>query len=159
MTKLTLEESLRMFMAKIAKRHDENINLIKELRASTHFALSNKKSLIKALEIQVKQINIIFHERLSRNLQSLIEIKPRVNDEMISTSVKAKKPSICRIDDSQYAILNLQNRNLFFESKKSTLPSPSNLNDDYYDELKEGNREKDPEAYYIDAKPLGKTVP
>ncbi|GKC29892.1 reverse transcriptase domain-containing protein [Tanacetum coccineum] len=94
MMEITLEESLSMFMAKIAKRQDENTNLIKELRASMDFALRNQKALIKGLEIQVKQMSIILHERLSGNLQSLIEIKPRVNDETISTSVKADKPSI-----------------------------------------------------------------
>ncbi|GJT87177.1 reverse transcriptase domain-containing protein [Tanacetum coccineum] len=40
-----------------------------------------------------------------------------------------------------------------------TLPSPSHLNDDYWDKLKEANGEKDTEAYYTDAKPLGKTLP
>ncbi|GKA80511.1 hypothetical protein Tco_0787203 [Tanacetum coccineum] len=94
MTELTLEESLSMFMAKIAKRKDENTNLIKELRASMDFVLRNQKASIKALEIQVKQMSIILHERLSENLQSLIEIKPRVNDETISIAVKAAKPSI-----------------------------------------------------------------
>ncbi|GKF02604.1 hypothetical protein Tco_0029527, partial [Tanacetum coccineum] len=88
------KESLSMLMAKIAKRHDENTNLIKELRAFIDFSLRNKKASIKALEIQVRQMSIILHEGLSRNLQSLIEIKPRVNDETISTSVKADKPSI-----------------------------------------------------------------
>ncbi|GJT51279.1 zinc finger, CCHC-type containing protein [Tanacetum coccineum] len=136
MKELTLEESLSMFMAKIAKRHDENTNLIKELRASTDFALRNQKASIKALEIQ-----------------------PRVNDETISTSVKAAKPSIRRIDASQYAVSNLQNKNLFSESKKMTLHSPSHLNDDYWDKLKEIDREKDLEAHYTNAKPLGKALP
>ncbi|GJT64045.1 ribonuclease H-like domain-containing protein [Tanacetum coccineum] len=54
----------------------------------------------------------------------MIEIKPRVNDEMISTYVETDKPSIRRIDASQYAISNLRNRNLFSDSKKTTLPSP-----------------------------------
>ncbi|GJY31612.1 homeodomain-like protein [Tanacetum coccineum] len=75
-------------------------------------------------------MSIILHERLSGNLQRSIKIKPRVNDETIYTSVKADKPSICRIDASQYA-----------------------------GELKEANGEKDPEAYYTDSKPLGKTLP
>nr|GEY92910.1 hypothetical protein [Tanacetum cinerariifolium] len=66
-------------------------------------------------------MSIILHERLSRFLQSSIEIKPRVNDEMISTSVKADKPSIRRID--------LAN-----------------------------TPEKALEAYYTDAKPLGKAL-
>ncbi|GJR17425.1 reverse transcriptase domain-containing protein [Tanacetum coccineum] len=114
MTKLTLEESLSMFMAKIAKRHDENTNLIKELRASTDFALRNQKASIEALEIQVRQMSIILHEKLCGNLQSSTAIKLRINDETISTSVKADKPSI---------------------------------------------HPKDLEAYYTDAKPLGKALP
>ncbi|GJY25482.1 hypothetical protein Tco_0400208 [Tanacetum coccineum] len=159
MTELTLEESLRMFMAKIAKRLDENTNLIKEIRASMEFALRNQKASIKALEIQVRQMSIILHEILSGNLQSSTKFKPRVNDETISTSVKADKPSIRRIDASQYAVSNLQNRNLFSESKKMTLPSLNHLNDDYWDELKETNGEKDLEAHYTNAKPLGKSLP
>ncbi|GJV40608.1 homeodomain-like protein [Tanacetum coccineum] len=103
MTKLTLEESLIMFMAEIAKRHDENSNLIKEIQASTDFALRNQKASIKALEIQVRQMSIILHKKLFRNLQSSTNIKPRGNDEMISTFVKIDKPSIRRIDASQYA--------------------------------------------------------
>ncbi|GJZ28018.1 hypothetical protein Tco_0572665 [Tanacetum coccineum] len=130
MTKHTLEESLSMFMAEIAKRLDENTNLIKEIQASMDFALRNQKASIKALEIQVRKMSIILHERLSGNLQRLIEIKPRVNDETIYTSVKADKPSIHRIDASQYA-----------------------------DELKETDGEKDLEAHYTNAKTLGKALP
>ncbi|GJV64684.1 homeodomain-like protein [Tanacetum coccineum] len=159
MTELTLEESLSMFMAEIAKRLDENTNLIKELRASTDFAFRNQEASIKALEIQVRQMSIILREKLSRNLQSSTVIKPRSNDETISTSVKADKPSIRRIDASQYAVSNLQNRNLFSESKKTTLPSPNHLNDDYWDKLKETDGEKDLEAHYTNAKPLGKALP
>ncbi|GJT28555.1 hypothetical protein Tco_0908830 [Tanacetum coccineum] len=47
-----LEESLSMFMAEIAKRHDEHSNLIKEIQASIDFALRNQKTSIEALEIQ-----------------------------------------------------------------------------------------------------------
>ncbi|GKE31472.1 reverse transcriptase domain-containing protein, partial [Tanacetum coccineum] len=132
---LTLEEFLSMFIAEIAKRLDENTNLIKELQAFTDFALRNQKASIKALEIQ------------------------RGNDKTISTSVEADMPSIRRIDASQYAVSNLQNRNLFSESKKTTLPSPNHLNDDYWDELKETDGEKDLEAHYTNAKPPGKALP
>ncbi|GJY39459.1 hypothetical protein Tco_0425823 [Tanacetum coccineum] len=159
MTKLTLEEFLCMFMAKIAKRHDEHSNLIKEIQAFMDFTLRNQKASIKALEIQDKQMSIILHKNLSRNLQSSTKIKPRGNDETISTSVKADKPSIHRIDASQYAVSNLQNKNLFSKSKKTTLPSPNHLNDDYWDELKEIDGEKDLEAHYTNAKPLGKAFP
>nr|GFA26062.1 hypothetical protein [Tanacetum cinerariifolium] len=156
---LTMEESLSMFMAEIAKRHDENTNLIKELQASTDFALRNQKSSIRAVEIQVMQMSIILHKNLPGNLQSSTKIKPKGNDEIIFTSVKADKPLIRRIDASQYAISNLQNRNLFSKSKKTTLPSLNHLNDDYWDELKETSREKDLEAHYTNAKPLVKALP
>ncbi|GJR05370.1 hypothetical protein Tco_0528354 [Tanacetum coccineum] len=126
-----------MFMTEIAKRLDENTNLIRELRAFMDFALRYQKASIKALEIQVRQMSIILHEKLSGNLQSSIIIKPRINDEMISTSVETNKPSIRRIDVSQYTLSNLQNRNLFSESNKTTGPSPSFLNDDHWDELKD----------------------
>ncbi|GKC18513.1 hypothetical protein Tco_1020663 [Tanacetum coccineum] len=130
MTKFTLEESLSMFMAEIAKRVDENTNLIRELRASTDFALRNQKASIKALEIQVRQMSIILHEKLSRDLRSSTEIMPRVNDETISTSVKTDKLSIRHIDASQYA-----------------------------DELKETDGEKYPEGHYTNAKLLVKALP
>ncbi|GJT26146.1 putative reverse transcriptase domain-containing protein [Tanacetum coccineum] len=142
MTELTLEESLSMFMAEIAKRLDENTNLIRQLRAFTDFALRNQKASIKALEIQVRQMIIILHKELSGKLQSSTQIKPRGNDETISTSVETDKPSVRRIDASQYTVSKLQNRNLFSESKKTTLPSPSRLNDDHWDKLKETDGKK-----------------
>nr|GEY61426.1 hypothetical protein [Tanacetum cinerariifolium] len=45
----TLDESLTKFMAESAKRHEENSNIIKEIRASTDVALRNKGALIKTL--------------------------------------------------------------------------------------------------------------
>ncbi|GJV26661.1 hypothetical protein Tco_1383109 [Tanacetum coccineum] len=47
----TMEESLRKFMAEYAKRHEENSNLIKEIRASTDATIKNQGASIKALEI------------------------------------------------------------------------------------------------------------
>ncbi|GJT43824.1 putative reverse transcriptase domain-containing protein [Tanacetum coccineum] len=53
----TMEESLRKFMAKSTKRHEENSNLIKEIRASTDAAIRNQGASIKALEIQIRQMS------------------------------------------------------------------------------------------------------
>nr|GEY12377.1 hypothetical protein [Tanacetum cinerariifolium] len=47
----TMEEILSEFMAESAKRHDENFNLIKEIRAATNVAIKNQGASIKALEI------------------------------------------------------------------------------------------------------------
>ncbi|GJY85867.1 reverse transcriptase domain-containing protein [Tanacetum coccineum] len=70
-----------------------------------------------------------------------------------------EKPSIRRIDASQYVVSNLQNIKLFSESKKTNLPSLNHLNDYYWDELKETDGEKDLEAHYTNAKPLDKALP
>ncbi|GJW60659.1 DNA-directed DNA polymerase [Tanacetum coccineum] len=49
----SLEESLTKFMAESAKRHEENSNIIKEIRASTDAAIRNQGASIKTLEIQI----------------------------------------------------------------------------------------------------------
>ncbi|GJX23158.1 reverse transcriptase domain-containing protein [Tanacetum coccineum] len=52
-----MEETLSKFMSESAKRHEENSNLIKEIRASTDAAIRNQGASIKTLEIQVGQIS------------------------------------------------------------------------------------------------------
>ncbi|GKC46955.1 hypothetical protein Tco_1064677 [Tanacetum coccineum] len=49
----TIEESLTKFMAEPTKRHEENSNIIKEIRASTDIAIRNQRASIKTLEIQI----------------------------------------------------------------------------------------------------------
>nr|GEW62790.1 hypothetical protein [Tanacetum cinerariifolium] len=53
----SMEESMSKFMAEFSKRHEENSNLIKEIRASTDAAIRNRDSSIKALEIQIVQMS------------------------------------------------------------------------------------------------------
>ncbi|GJV13084.1 DNA-directed DNA polymerase [Tanacetum coccineum] len=61
----TIEESLSKFMVESAKIHNENSNLIKEIRASMDTAIRNQGASIKALEIQIGQMSkpcrSIFH--------------------------------------------------------------------------------------------------
>ncbi|GJU55425.1 hypothetical protein Tco_1229139 [Tanacetum coccineum] len=52
-----MEESMRKFMSESAKRHEENSNLIKEIRTSTDAAIRNQRALIKTLEIQIRQMS------------------------------------------------------------------------------------------------------
>ncbi|GJT26456.1 hypothetical protein Tco_0906731 [Tanacetum coccineum] len=59
----TLEESLTKFMAESAKRHKENSNIIKEIRASTDAAIRNQGATIKTLEIQIGQMSKVLQER------------------------------------------------------------------------------------------------
>ncbi|GKE94649.1 hypothetical protein Tco_1579504 [Tanacetum coccineum] len=47
----TMEESLTKFMAESSKRHEENSNIIKEIRASIDAAIRNQGASIKTLGI------------------------------------------------------------------------------------------------------------
>ncbi|GJW65824.1 reverse transcriptase domain-containing protein [Tanacetum coccineum] len=73
---------------------------------------------------------------------------------------------LLKLTSLQYVVLMLANTpyrtyktETYFLGKKTTRPSPSRLNDDHWDELKETAGEKDLEAYYTNVKPLGKTLP
>ncbi|GKE16476.1 hypothetical protein Tco_1424053, partial [Tanacetum coccineum] len=55
--RLTLEESLTKFMAESAKKHEDNSNIIKKIRASTNAAIRNQGASIKTLEIQIGQMS------------------------------------------------------------------------------------------------------
>ncbi|GKA75429.1 hypothetical protein Tco_0781807 [Tanacetum coccineum] len=93
----TMEESLSKFMVESTKRHDENSNLIKEIRASTDATIRNQGASIKALDIQIGQINKVLQERGSVNLPSSIEINLRDHVKSILTCEEAETPSIRRI--------------------------------------------------------------
>ncbi|GJZ87329.1 hypothetical protein Tco_0658939, partial [Tanacetum coccineum] len=47
----SMEDTLSKFMSESAKIHEENSNLIKEIRASTDFSIQNQGASIKTLEI------------------------------------------------------------------------------------------------------------
>ncbi|GJX18354.1 hypothetical protein Tco_0219186 [Tanacetum coccineum] len=49
----SMEDTLSKFMSESAKRHEENSNLIKEIRASMDAAIRNQGASIKTLEIQI----------------------------------------------------------------------------------------------------------
>ncbi|GJU50871.1 DNA-directed DNA polymerase [Tanacetum coccineum] len=49
----SMEDTLSKFMSESAKRHKENSNLIKEIRASIDAAIRNQGASIKTLEIQI----------------------------------------------------------------------------------------------------------
>ncbi|GJQ93181.1 hypothetical protein Tco_0004320 [Tanacetum coccineum] len=53
----SMEDTLSKFMSESAKRHEENSNLIKEIRASTDAAIRNQGASIKTLEIQIGKIS------------------------------------------------------------------------------------------------------
>ncbi|GKB75707.1 DNA-directed DNA polymerase, partial [Tanacetum coccineum] len=81
----SLEESLTKFMAESAKRHEENSNIIKEIRASTDAAIRNQGASIKTLEIQIGQMSKVLQERGFGSLPSSTETNPRDQVKSIST--------------------------------------------------------------------------
>ncbi|GJS12336.1 hypothetical protein Tco_0369132 [Tanacetum coccineum] len=59
----SMQDTLSKFMGESAKRHEENSNLIKEIRALTDAAIRNQGASIKTLEIQIRQMSKVSQER------------------------------------------------------------------------------------------------
>ncbi|GKF71421.1 hypothetical protein Tco_0207535 [Tanacetum coccineum] len=102
----SMENTLSKFMSESAKRHEENSNLIKEIRASTDAAIRNQGASIKTLEIQIGQISKVLEERGFGSLPSSTEANPRDQVKSISTTIEADSYPIHRIGSSQYVVLD-----------------------------------------------------
>ncbi|GKE74484.1 mitochondrial proton/calcium exchanger protein-like protein isoform X1, partial [Tanacetum coccineum] len=105
----TLEESLKSFIFESSKRHNDNNNLIKEIRSSTNDALRNQGASIMADHVKC-----------------------------ISTSVQADQKAIRRIGFTPYAVSNEQDR-MMTVYNRTTIPFPCHLYADSYDDLKKLN--------------------
>ncbi|GKC52814.1 hypothetical protein Tco_1075559 [Tanacetum coccineum] len=134
----SMEDTLSKFMSESAKRHEENSNLIKEIRASTDAAIRNQGASIKTLEIQIGQMSKVLQERGFGSLPSSTEANPRDQVKSISTTIEADSYPIRRIGSSQYAVSTGQSRTLMYETRQMTIPFPSRLNG-YYCEEKKGS--------------------
>ncbi|GJQ95314.1 mitochondrial proton/calcium exchanger protein-like protein isoform X1 [Tanacetum coccineum] len=134
----SMEDTLSKFMSESAKRHEENSNLIKEIRASTDAAIRNQGASIKTLEIQIGQMSKVLQERGFGSLPSSTKANPRDQVKSISTTIEADSYPIRRIGSSQYAVSTGQNRTLMYETRQTTIPFPSHLNG-YYCEEKKGS--------------------
>nr|GEU88080.1 hypothetical protein [Tanacetum cinerariifolium] len=53
----SMKDTLSKFMSESAKRHEENSNLIKEIRALTDAAIQNQRASIKTLKIRIRQMS------------------------------------------------------------------------------------------------------
>ncbi|GJX61928.1 DNA-directed DNA polymerase [Tanacetum coccineum] len=93
----SMEETMSKFMSESAKRHEENSNMIKEIRASTDEAVRNQRALIKSLEIQIEQISKVLQERGFGSLHSSTEANLRDHVKLISTTAEADSNLIRRI--------------------------------------------------------------
>ncbi|GJW75115.1 zf-CCHC domain-containing protein [Tanacetum coccineum] len=70
----SMEDNLSKFMSESAKRHKENSNLIKEIRATTNAAIRNQGASMKTLEIQIGQMSKKKRGTMDQNLRKLMEL-------------------------------------------------------------------------------------
>ncbi|GKE49983.1 hypothetical protein Tco_1481241 [Tanacetum coccineum] len=131
-----MEETLSKFMGESAKRHEENYNLVKEIRPLMDAAIRNQGASIKTLEIQIRQIRKVLLERGFRSLLSSTETNPRDHVKSTLTTVEAEASSIRRIGSHQYAVSTRQNSTLMYETRQTTILFPIRLNDCYCEEKK-----------------------
>ncbi|GJS83484.1 hypothetical protein Tco_0750025 [Tanacetum coccineum] len=96
-----MEDTLSKFMSESAKRHEENSNLIKEIRAATDAAIRNQGASIKTLEIQIGKMSKVLQKRGFVSLPSLTETNPRDHVKSISTTIEADSYSI-RQEEGKY---------------------------------------------------------
>ncbi|GJS85043.1 mitochondrial proton/calcium exchanger protein-like protein isoform X1 [Tanacetum coccineum] len=106
----SMEETLRKFMWESANRHNENSNLIKEIRASMDVAIRNQGASMKTLEIQIGQMSKVLQERGFGSLPRSTETNPRDHVKSISTIVEADASLIRRIGSRQYIVSTEHNK-------------------------------------------------
>ncbi|GJY73756.1 retrovirus-related pol polyprotein from transposon TNT 1-94 [Tanacetum coccineum] len=143
-------------MAESAKRHEENSNIIKEIRASTDAAIQNQGASIKTLELQIGQVSKVLQERGFGSLPGSTETNPKDQVKSISTST-ADLSEIRRMKHYPYAVSGPQHRFVFPE----TVPFPRRLHNYCCEDLKEAHginilndstlprKEKDPERFTL----------
>ncbi|GJX42179.1 hypothetical protein Tco_0257169 [Tanacetum coccineum] len=129
-----MEETLSKFMSESTKRHEENSNLIKEIRASTDAAIRKQRASIKTLKIPIGQMSKVLQEKGFGSLPSSTETNPRDQVKSISTTIKADSNSICRIGSTQYVVSTGHNRTLFYKPRQTTVLFPGRLEDHYCEE-------------------------
>ncbi|GKB61934.1 hypothetical protein Tco_0918120 [Tanacetum coccineum] len=89
----SMQDTLSKFMGESAKRHEENSNLIKEIRASTDAAIRNQGASIKTLEIQIRQIS-----KLRKNQGN--DLMPTIEEGEVIEEFRTRDEDLdTRIDD------------------------------------------------------------
>ncbi|GJY39631.1 hypothetical protein Tco_0425995 [Tanacetum coccineum] len=97
-------------MSESAKRHKENSNLIKEIRATTNVAIRNQGASIKTLEIQIGQMSKVLQERGFGSLPRSTETNPRDQVKSISTTIEVDSYPIRCTGSPQYVVSTGQNK-------------------------------------------------
>ncbi|GKD28712.1 hypothetical protein Tco_1239490, partial [Tanacetum coccineum] len=123
-----MEDTLSKFMGESTKRHEENSDLIKEIRASTDAAIRNQRALIKTLDIQIRQMSKVLPERGFGSLPSSTETNLRDQVKSISTTIEADSHPIRHIGSPQYVVSTGQNYTLMYKTRQTKILFLSRLN-------------------------------
>ncbi|GKE21983.1 hypothetical protein Tco_1433495 [Tanacetum coccineum] len=135
-------DSTNEIMETLPKRHEENSNIIKEIRASTDAAIRNQGASIKTLEIQIGQISKVMQERGFGILPSSTETNPRDQVKSISTT-KADFSEIRRIGCGSYVVSGTHHGSLF----SKIIPFPRRLQNFGCDDWREARDVRILDAY------------
>ncbi|GJV95004.1 hypothetical protein Tco_1546581 [Tanacetum coccineum] len=124
-------------MAESAKRHEENSNIIKEIRASTDAAIQYQGASIKTLELQIGQMSKVLQERGLGSLAG--STKTNLRDQVKSISIATSNLSeICHME-TIHTTYRYHNTDTYF-------PKQSHSQGDYItnccDDLKEAHEVK-----------------
>ncbi|GJS01388.1 putative reverse transcriptase domain-containing protein [Tanacetum coccineum] len=91
----SMEDTLSKFMSESAKRHEENSNLIKEIRASTDAAIRNQGASIKTLEIKIG--------KMSKDRNQGDDLMPTIEEGKVIEEFRTKDDELdIGIDDYPY---------------------------------------------------------
>ncbi|GKD94467.1 hypothetical protein Tco_1374304 [Tanacetum coccineum] len=91
-------------MGESAKRHEENSNMIKEIRASTDTAIRNQGASIKTLEIQIGPLSKVLQEKGFGSLPNSTKPNRRDHVKSISTTFEVDTNPIRYMGSSQYTV-------------------------------------------------------
>ncbi|GKF08790.1 hypothetical protein Tco_0043014, partial [Tanacetum coccineum] len=130
-------------MGEPAKRHEENCNLIKEIRASMDVAIRNQGASIKTLEIQIGQISKVLQERGFGSLPSSTKMNPGDQVKSISTNIEADSHPIRHIGSPQYAVSTGQNQGSYGPQFSEAYSKASQIDESI------PQKEKDPGSFTL----------
>ncbi|GKB04849.1 mitochondrial proton/calcium exchanger protein-like protein isoform X1 [Tanacetum coccineum] len=146
-------------MGESTKIHEENSNLIREIRASTDAAIRNQRASIKTLEIQIGPMSKVLQERGFESLPSSTKTNLRDHVKSILTTVEVDASSIRRIGSHQYVVSTRQNSTLMYKTRQTTILFLSRLNDCYCKEKKGSYGPQFSKAYSYGASHIDKSIP
>ncbi|GJW99626.1 hypothetical protein Tco_0183540 [Tanacetum coccineum] len=133
----SMEDTLSKFMSKSTKRHEENSNLIKEIRAR-RCCIRNQRASIKTLEIQIGQMSKVLPERGFRSLPSQLKRTQEIKSSRFQPLLKLIHTRYAILDHPNTPYPLDKNNKLLYKSRQMTIPFPSRLDNHYCDE-EEGN--------------------